>query len=769
MYFTEQGCGQRVRRIDAVTKVISTIAGSSSSGFAGDGGPASSAQFNGVNGLLAIGSSLFIADTNNNRVRRIDLTSMTITTVAGSGQFGVQGDGGAATSAQLGSPVHLAAVGDKALLISSQNRIRSVDLPSGIITLFAGTGAGGSTGDGGSPIIATFDSVAGLAGNSSTVFVSENNGIRAIKPVAGTSDYQIVRVAGVLSSNANVLSNPSSVLVDEALVVANPSRGEIRLFNRDGSTRAVLGRGSNCSYRASDNGVPASSATCFSSPRGIGVEQPGLNAVYVADSGNHRIRRIDRRTLIITDVAGNGTSSGALGDGGSAFAATVNQPDSVVADVLGNLYVSEPLTHRIRRIDKATGIISTFGGNGACSGTVDGVSASATSICGPRGLAIDARNNLLLVTESATNRVRAINLSTGVLSTVAGTCGFGSLGDGGSATAAQLASPYSVAIDPAGNLFVSESGGHRIRRIAASTGTITTLAGTGSPGFSGDGGSATSAQLDSPQGLFIDRTGNVLVADTTNNRIREIHCVASPEAGRTSDCESALPSNEIYQGQRVRVRWSVLGVTSCVATGAWSGTKLSTGDEWVTLSATGSQSFGLQCSSVTGELTTISLGSVVVKENPLKLTLTAASISVRFDGSVVITWQATNATSCRAIGNWTSSSATSGSQTVSGIRAPTTFEMACAGSTGEVWKSVSLEVVDEAPLLEMTVDRPVIRTGESSTIRWNASKASSCLASGAWSGSQPAQGTFNTGPLSSPSSSYRLTCVGPGGSVSDQV
>ena len=243
--------------------------------------------------------------------------------------------------------------------------------------------------------------------------------------------------------------------------------------------------------------------------------QPADN-IYIADSFNHRIRKVDSAG-VITTVAGTGTA-GSLGDGGAAVGAQLNYPRSVALDGAGNLYIADGRNHRIRKVDSA-GVISTVAGNGTEGYSGDGGAAVGAQLNYPFGVALDGADNLYIA-DFGNNRIRKVD-SAGVISTVAGTGTAGSLGDGGAAVGAQLNYPRSVALDGAGNLYIAEDVNHRIRKMD-SAGVISTVAGNGTEGYSGDGGAAVGAQLNEPFGVALDGAGNLYIAEYENQRIRKV-------------------------------------------------------------------------------------------------------------------------------------------------------------------------------------------------------------------------------------------------------
>ncbi|MFF5756956.1 RICIN domain-containing protein [Streptomyces longwoodensis] len=249
-------------------------------------------------------------------------------------------------------------------------------------------------------------------------------------------------------------------------------------------------------------------------PYGIAVDSTGT--VYVADHGNHRIRKITTDGRIST-VAGTG-APGFRGDGGPAAAAQLNYPREVAVDKAGTVYVADTNNHRIRRIT-ADGTISTVAGTGAAGFRGDGGPATAAQLNLPLGVAVDG-TGALYIAEYYNHRVRKV-AADGVISTVAGTGAAGARGDGGPAVSAQLNGPHGVVVDGAGDLCIADQGNHRIRKVTAD-GTISTVAGTGVAGFGGDDGPAVSAKLNSPVGVAVDSTGTLYICDYSNHRVRKV-------------------------------------------------------------------------------------------------------------------------------------------------------------------------------------------------------------------------------------------------------
>jgi sugar lactone lactonase YvrE len=537
------------------------LAGVAAQGYAGDGGPATGALLDAAGAVAYCdGGNTFIADTYNYVIRKVDARGV-ITTVAGTGFRGFNGDG-VGTSVKIGAVFGLTCQGDSVLISDTSNgRIRQLytngqlitrwygfRAPTGIvvdpqgviyvadtarglvwrlayteprITLMAGGGAGcppdpqqcfGYDSKLNSPIGLALDSQGRL-------YIADtlNHKIRMviggfIYPVAGDGIAGF-KGDGGQAQNAE-LNEPNDIVLSpggDALFVADSGNRRIRKIANPATNPQISTIAGNGTNGWSGDGGPATSAQ-LANPYAVAVDAAGNE--YIADNQNDLIRKIDVNGAITT-VAGNRTN-GFSGDGGPATGAALNDPRGVAVDAGGSIYISDMGNQRIRKVDSA-GVITTIAGTGVAGFSGDSGAATAAMINAPRGLAVDA-SGAVYFADTANHRVRKV--AGGIISTVAGTGSAGFAGDGSQATAAQLSRPRGLAINAAGDVFISDSGNNRIRLVKNATGIITTFAGNGVAGSLGDGYAATSANLNLPFGLALDGTGNLYIADQMNHRVR---------------------------------------------------------------------------------------------------------------------------------------------------------------------------------------------------------------------------------------------------------
>ncbi len=345
--------------------------------------------------------------------------------------------------------------------------------------------------------------------------------------------YYISTIAGNGTQGYSGDGGPATSAELTASQVALDASGNVYFADDNQIRKITAGTGiittiaGNGTTGYSGDGGPATSAALFE-PAGVAVDDSGN--VYIADYENQRIRKVTASTGIITTIAGTGTA-GYSGDGGATTSAALNGPLGVAVDASGNVYIADYSNQRIRKVTAGAGIITTIAGTGTAGYSGDGSAATLAELYGPTGVAVDALGNIYII--DLYDRIRKVTVSTGIITTIAGTGTGGYSGDGGPATSAEFYDPSGVAVDASGNVYFADDSNRVIRKITASTGVITTIAGTGTWGYSGDGGPATSAELKFPSGVAVDASGNVYFADAWNNRIRKLS-LSVPTTGVTS-------------------------------------------------------------------------------------------------------------------------------------------------------------------------------------------------------------------------------------------
>lgn len=548
---------QSIRMVDFTTQNIDTVAGNGLCTFGGpigDGGAATSAQLCYPQGVAVDNSGIYIADSGNGLIRKVDIVNHNISTVAGGGAGFV--DVGLATATRL-VPVGVALdrVGNLYIAEPTNNRIRMV--ANGNISTVAGGGTYGFSGDG---TAATGANVAlanpyGVAvDNDGNLYIADtfNNRIRKVNnagPIGTFGTFGSINTVvgngtpgfsgdGALATWASLYNNTSArklgkffldlkelrirgnfygVAVDSIgnFYIADTGNNRIRMVDTTGNISTVAGNGTP---GFGGDGTPATGAN-LNNPTGVAVDSVGN--LYIADLGNNCIRRVATDGTINT-VAGNGIY-GYSGDGMPATGANLNSPYGVAVDSLNNLYIADTGNSSIRKVD-TNGIISTVAGNGMPGLSGDGTPATGAQLGYPTGVAVDSLGNLYIA-DQANNLIRKVNVGLtvgtfGNINTVAG--GGTGFVDGGPATGSSLLFPESVAVDGIGNIYIADTYDRRIRKVDVATGNISTVAGDGNYGFSGDGGDATLAALTYPTGLSLDRNGNLYFSDPGNNRIRMV-------------------------------------------------------------------------------------------------------------------------------------------------------------------------------------------------------------------------------------------------------
>jgi len=557
IYISERS---RIRKVTPDGR-IDTLAGTGDPGYSGDGGPAKEAKISYVT-FLAIDpdGNLLIADRDNHRIRKIDQATGIITTIAGDGTPGSAGDGGPAVAARLTSPYAIAidAAGD--LYFTDGARIRRVASSSGIISTVAGNGALDPIEDNVPALSSPIGVPSGLAIDSAgRIFFSSFGLIRRIgadgrvRTIAGRPNYggqedNIPAIQSQVGSPLLEIDGAGDIIFADSASSRIRKLFPLRLANgapvvtidSPSSTGSftTTERVISMSGTASSNGTVA--RVWFHSDRGFrwtvsGTNnwritdlplKPGLNRITitaedpVGTSGSAVINITYNPDLVIRRIAGDRLGRfGPAVDGGPATLAMLRSPRDVAIDTAGHVYIADTYNNRIRKVSP-DGLITTFAGTGQLGSGSDGIQATRSDLSLPDSVACDAVGNVYIA-DTGNHRIRRV-APNGIMTTIAGTGIDDFRGDGGPATAARLSRPRGLTFDDIGNLLVADSGNNRIRRIDMRTGIITTVAGSGTKGFGGDGGPALEASLDLPVDVAVDRGGNLFIVDRANKRIRKV-------------------------------------------------------------------------------------------------------------------------------------------------------------------------------------------------------------------------------------------------------
>jgi hypothetical protein len=541
----------RIRKVD-VTGVISTIAGTGIAGYSGDGGQAKNARINTPEGIVVntVGNVIF-ADSQNNAIRMISVNG-SITTIAGNGTSGYGGDGGPAKNAILAGPNALILDKGNDLYFSDRFNqvVRKIDA-QGIIHLFAGTpGVVGFAGDGGPATSALLNLPDNIGEDAhSNIFIADSYNSR-VRKVDGSGKITTVAGNGTASCSGDGgpatsagVPYPQGLLISGNNLLVTDNCATIRSVNLQTDIITTYAGVSGGGFDGG-NHTPAKSE--FRNIGNLSLNQSG--AVLVVDSGNNRVRQIGKIVQTIT--------GGYIGDGHLGTQAALNFQAGIAFDATGNLFIADGSNSRVRKVTPA-GMITTFAGNGITGSSGDGGPATSAELLYPQSVAPDLAGNVyigdelevrkvdssgtiskladgfIFVTSVATDVQGNVYVDdvgecvvwkidgTGAKSIFAGlpfVCGYN--GDGIPATQAELY-PYGIAADGSGNLYIADSFNSRVRRVDSS-GTISTVVGTGIWGFSGDGGRATAAQVTAPYGVAVNNQGTLAIADTFNYRVRTV-------------------------------------------------------------------------------------------------------------------------------------------------------------------------------------------------------------------------------------------------------
>jgi DNA-binding beta-propeller fold protein YncE len=394
-------------------------------------------------------------------------------------------------------------------------------LRSGTIHTIAGTGDPGYAGDGGQPDQALLNEPKGTvvdAHGNVVIADSENHVIRWIDRVTG-----IIRtVAGVADAESPAAevgreTGPLQTRGEDPFAEMSPALQNYgQQADLSGTVRYVI-NGAVSHARFSGDGGPAVNAR-LNFPTAVVVDERGH--LYIADTMNHRIRLVEAGTGTMTTLAGVGQPRYG-GDGGPAVAAGLNEPAALALDGRGTLYVADQSNNRVRAIDLATGLIRTVAGIGTATYNGDGIQATDAALAGPSGLAC-ADDGTLFIADTFNGRIRAVDPVTRLIRTVAGDGGAYRYEGEAEPPSASLSRPSGIAVDREGSLYITDSDNHLVRKWNQANGILERVAGVGTTGFGGDGGPALKAGLNYPFGIAVDGQGHLVIADTFNHRIRII-------------------------------------------------------------------------------------------------------------------------------------------------------------------------------------------------------------------------------------------------------
>ncbi len=503
-----------IRKVVASTGVVTTFAGAAGQPGSANG-VGTSARFSSPRGIVSDGlGNLLVADTGNHTIRKIVLADGAVSTLAGiAGTAGFLD--GVSASARFSSPYGLAVDASKNVYVadSGNHRIRRIDV-TGLVSVFAGSGSRGLLN--GASTNAQFNTPVAVGTDGASNFYVADSGNHMIRRIT-SGNVTTFAGSGILggkdgTGSAAAFSNPSGLAFDGAgnLLVGDTGNHAVRQIVLSSAVVTTLTGLLGASGSADGMGNVAR----FSNP--LGLTSDGAGNLVVADSGNDAIRIVVQSSAAVTTLAGAASQRGSTD--GSATTSRFHTPCGVTQDAAGNLYVADRGNHTVRQFVKSSGSVITLAGAVGNPGSADGTGVLAR-FNEPCGIAYDGSGNLLIA-DSGNHTLRKLVVGSGVVTTLAGAAGMSGVADGASA-AARFKSPYGLALDGQGNLYVADRDNHTIRQLNLATGMVTTLAGmAGTPG-SADG-NGTTASFNTPYGVVSDNQGRLFVADTGNHTVRQV-------------------------------------------------------------------------------------------------------------------------------------------------------------------------------------------------------------------------------------------------------
>lgn len=521
-----------VKKLVLSTLAVSTYAGTlGSCGYSGDGEKATSAQLSDPAGVATdTGGNVYIGDAGNCVIREVTKSNGNINTIAGNHTCRFSGDGGKATSAEINTAYGLS-VNSAGTVVTfadyNNQRIRQFTIGGNISTVAGtGTACSGTCGSGGKATSAEVNFPVGIAETSTGMIYIGDDDNFVVQSFTMGGDLNIV--AGNLSKTTETLTNgapadgvqlqnPFGIAIDAGnnIYIADSNNFMVReSVKSTGLVNFFAGTGTE--GFSGDGGKATSAELSFT----YGVAKDNAGNVYIADGGNCVVQEVNTAgtiNLFAGVLSGTTGHCGYSGDGGPATSAEVGAIYGIAVDSKSNVYLTDQTEHVVRKV--SSGTITTIAGIGGISGYGgDGGPAVDAMLDGPEAIAVDNDGNVFIA-DTTNCRVREVTVSTGIITTVAGNGNCGFTGDG-IATVNGVEFPQGLAVDANGNLFISDLS-ERVRWVSPS-GFMTTIAGTGNPGYNGDNGPATEALLDEPTGIVLDAAGDIIVSDYTNGRVRSI-------------------------------------------------------------------------------------------------------------------------------------------------------------------------------------------------------------------------------------------------------